>query len=348
MVGFGAVGQGSLPLILRHIDMKPEQITIVTANEFGKEDRRRIRRQVPRRTAHADNYVAILERVPRPGRFPGQRLVRRVQRRPDRVVPAARRALHRRLHRALARRPHRHLGARRPPLQLRLSRSRAGAAQQVPVRTDLRADARRQPGPGVAPGQAGAAQSRRGPRHEGQRRRSREGWGRLAAQLEVKVIHVSERDHQISQVRKQNGEFVNTWSSEAFCGESLQPAELGWGTHERNWPRDGREYGFGCGAAIYLDRPGRGHARALLGAGRGPVPRLADLARRGDLHPRLPHGARKRQSHLPADLPLRLPSLRRRRAVAAGIRRQRLALSAATSACCATKSTPASTNSACC
>ena len=42
----------------------------------------------------------------------------------------------------------------------------------------------------------------------------------------------------------------------AFCGESLQPAELGWGTHERNWPPDGREYGFGGGAAIYLDRPG--------------------------------------------------------------------------------------------
>jgi homospermidine synthase len=57
-------------------------------------------------------------------------------------------------------------------------------------------------------------------------------------------------------VRKSKDEFVNTWSSEAFCGESLQPAELGWGTHERNWPHDAREYGFGGGAAIYLDRPG--------------------------------------------------------------------------------------------
>jgi len=81
-------------------------------------------------------------------------------------------------------------------------------------------------------------------------------WNALSRALGVKVIHVSERDHQTSQVRKCNGEFVNTWSSEAFCGESLQPAELGWGTHERNWPADGREYGFGCGAAIYLDRPG--------------------------------------------------------------------------------------------
>ena len=83
----------------------------------------------------------------------------------------------------------------------------------------------------------------------------REDWARLAAKLEVKVIHIAERDHQSSPVRKCMDEFVNTWSSEAFCGESLQPAELGWGTHERNWPHDAREYGFGGGAAIYLTVP---------------------------------------------------------------------------------------------
>ena len=36
MVGFGSIGQGVLPLLLRHIDMKPEQITIVTAEERGQ------------------------------------------------------------------------------------------------------------------------------------------------------------------------------------------------------------------------------------------------------------------------------------------------------------------------
>ena len=30
-VGFGVVGQAVLPLLLRHIDISPEQITIVTA-----------------------------------------------------------------------------------------------------------------------------------------------------------------------------------------------------------------------------------------------------------------------------------------------------------------------------
>ena len=38
--------------------------------------------------------------------------------------------------------------------------------------------------------------------------------------------------------------------------KEAQPAELGWGTHERHFPKDGRRHDFGCGAAIYLLRPG--------------------------------------------------------------------------------------------
>jgi len=85
---------------------------------------------------------------------------------------------------------------------------------------------------------------------------SREEWAALARRLEVKVIHVAERDTQISPRRKQRDEFVNTWSVEAFVDEGLQPAELGWGTHERHWPADAKRHGFGSDAAIYLQRPG--------------------------------------------------------------------------------------------
>ena len=35
MVGFGSIGQGVLPLILRHIDMPAERITIITADARG-------------------------------------------------------------------------------------------------------------------------------------------------------------------------------------------------------------------------------------------------------------------------------------------------------------------------
>src|SRR5215212_6658346 len=37
IVGFGSIGQGVLPLLLRHIEMKPDQIVIVTAEPRGRE-----------------------------------------------------------------------------------------------------------------------------------------------------------------------------------------------------------------------------------------------------------------------------------------------------------------------
>ncbi|MBK6009491.1 homospermidine synthase [Ramlibacter ginsenosidimutans] len=83
-------------------------------------------------------------------------------------------------------------------------------------------------------------------------------WAALAQRLQIKVIHVAERDTQTTPQRRQRGEFVNTWSVDAFVDEGLQPAELGWGTHERHWPADAQRHGYGCDAAILLDRPGMG------------------------------------------------------------------------------------------
>ena len=85
---------------------------------------------------------------------------------------------------------------------------------------------------------------------------SREGWAALAHRLGVKVIHIAERDTQVADIAKSRGEFVNTWSVDGFVSEGCQPAELGWGTHEKSWPADARGHNFGSGAAIYLERPG--------------------------------------------------------------------------------------------
>lgn len=83
-----------------------------------------------------------------------------------------------------------------------------------------------------------------------------EDWAALAWGLGIKTIHIAERDTQIADRRKQRGEFVNTWSVNGFVAESLQPSELGWGSHERHWPADAARHGFGCDAGIYLGRPG--------------------------------------------------------------------------------------------
>lgn len=84
----------------------------------------------------------------------------------------------------------------------------------------------------------------------------RAGWSALARDLGIKVIHIAERDTQVASVPKQVGEFVNTWSIDGFVGEGLQPAELGWGTHERHFPADGGRHDEGPCCAIFLLRPG--------------------------------------------------------------------------------------------
>ena len=50
--------------------------------------------------------------------------------------------------------------------------------------------------------------------------------------------------------------FVNTWSIEGFLSEGMQPAELGWGAHEKWAPANAGFHKSGCGAAIYLNQPG--------------------------------------------------------------------------------------------
>lgn len=54
----------------------------------------------------------------------------------------------------------------------------------------------------------------------------------------TKVIHISERDMQITDKPKEPNEFVNTWSIEGLYEEGIAPAEMGWGTHEKKLPRN--------------------------------------------------------------------------------------------------------------
>jgi homospermidine synthase len=84
---------------------------------------------------------------------------------------------------------------------------------------------------------------------------AREDWGALARKLGVTVIQIAERDTQVSNNPKRHGEFVNTWSIDGFVDELQQPAELAIGLHEQNLPRRGRRHRPGS-ATMYLPRPG--------------------------------------------------------------------------------------------
>jgi homospermidine synthase len=83
----------------------------------------------------------------------------------------------------------------------------------------------------------------------------RAGWARLAQSIGIKGIHIAERDTQRARSPKKMNVFVNTWSVEGFLSEGMQPAELGWGTHEEWRPENSATLGPDA-QAIYLLQPG--------------------------------------------------------------------------------------------
>ncbi len=81
-------------------------------------------------------------------------------------------------------------------------------------------------------------------------------FNQLGRKLGVKVIHCSERDTQITDRPKEVGEFVNTWSVEGFREEGTTTAEMGWGTHEKELPELAFEHAEGPRNQICLARMG--------------------------------------------------------------------------------------------
>lgn len=67
----------------------------------------------------------------------------------------------------------------------------------------------------------------------------------IAKHLDLHTIHSSELDTQIAHNIKEDGTFYNTWSVHGLLEEGCEPAQAGWGTHERTLPEDGVIIGRG-------------------------------------------------------------------------------------------------------
>ena len=123
--------------------------------------------------------------------------------------------------------------------------------------------------------------------------KTREEWARLAQRLGVKGVHIAERDTQRAKSPKPRNVFVNTWSIEGFLSEGMQPAELGWGTHEKWTPPNAGFHKTGCGAAIYINQPGANtRVRSWTPTARGQFGFLV-THNEFDLDRRLLHGAQR-------------------------------------------------------
>lgn len=252
VVGFGSIGQGVLPLLLRHIEVDAGRITIITAEPRGHDVAAEYGICFIETALTRDNYRAVLEPRLWAGDFllnvsvdvSSVALIELCQERgalyldtciepwpggyTDPGLSPSARSNYALRESALA------LRGRYPhgPTAVLTHGANPGVVSHFVKRALL----------DLAPGDSVPA--------------SRPEWARLAERLGVKVIHIAERDTQVSAIPKDPGEFVNTWSIDGFVSEGSQPAELGWGTHERHFPADGRRHEFGSGAAIYLLRPG--------------------------------------------------------------------------------------------
>src|ERR1700748_2624417 len=61
MVGFGSIGQGVLPLILRHIGTSSDRITIVTAEDKGNSEAQEFGVKFVQKALTPENYRNVLE-----------------------------------------------------------------------------------------------------------------------------------------------------------------------------------------------------------------------------------------------------------------------------------------------
>ncbi len=255
IVGFGSIGQGVLPLILKHIDLDPRKITIVTAEERGHDVAREYGIRFVNEAVTRENIRRLLEPEIGAGDFllnvsvdvSSLALVELCREKnalyldtciepwpggyTDPALSPSRRSNYALREAALAMRqpgggPTAVLthGANPGLVSHFVKQALLNIAQDTGLKVDMP--------------------------------KSRGDWAALMATLGVKVIHIAERDTQVSHQPKAVGEFVNTWSIDGFVSEGCQPSELGWGVHEKTLPPDGRRHDFGSDCAIYLLRPG--------------------------------------------------------------------------------------------
>ncbi len=256
IVGFGSIGQGVLPLLLRHIDVAPSQISILTADEGGREVAESHGVAFAVTPLRRGNYLSVLDPLLAEGDF---LLNLSVDVSSIALVEFCRTKGALYLDTCIEPWIGQYTDASQPPSQ----RSNYALREKA-----MALKAKHEGGPtailthGANPGLVShfvkqalldiAADTKTAV----EKPQTREDWARLSARLGVKVIHIAERDTQVSPTPKRIGEFVNTWSVDGFVSEAASLAELGWGTHERHFPDDGHRHASGPGCAIYLTRPG--------------------------------------------------------------------------------------------
>lgn len=245
MLGFGSIGQAILPLLFKHFKIDPSQIHIVSKDNFGGNVAENYNVRIQKTAMTKDNYQELLSSILKPGDFLLNLSI---------GVATVDLIKYCHVNKIL------YLDAA----------SESWEERNVITNYALR-DAtlqHKKKGPtailthGANPGlvshflKQALWNMAKDNNWEGDLPQNAVEWAQLAHDLDIKTIHISEKDTQISSQMKKTDEFINTWSVDALISEALRPAELGWGSHERHWPSDANHHTFGSNCGIYLNQPG--------------------------------------------------------------------------------------------
>jgi len=261
MIGFGSIGKGTLPLIERHFDYDKQRMTVIDPNDADKHllDERGIR--FVNEAVTRKNYRDLLTPLLTEGDGQGFCVNLSVDTGSLDLIKLCR-----------------ELGVLyidtvvEPWLGFYFDESLSNADRtNYALRETVRKEKRKNPGGttavsccGANPGmvswfvkQALVDVAREvGLDFEEPAQDDRDGWAKLMKKAGVKGIHIAERDTQLAKAPKPMNVFWNTWSVEGFLSEGMQPAELGWGTHEKWMPKNANKHKKGHQSAIYLEQPG--------------------------------------------------------------------------------------------
>src|SRR3989344_9450458 len=240
IVGFGSIGQGVLPLILRHIGIEKKKIKIITAAPLGREIARKEGVAFEINPLRKHNYKKILDKELSAGDFllnlsvevSSIDLIKYCRERDilylDTVVEPW-------------------IGGYTDPSLTISQRSNYGLRETL-----LELKRKSGIGPtavschGANPGivshfvKQGLLNIAKKIGQPVDAPKTREGWAALMKKLGVKTVHIAEYDSQVAKEPKKIGRFENTWSVNGFHSEGIcQPSEMGWGTHEKQLPKGG-------------------------------------------------------------------------------------------------------------
>jgi homospermidine synthase len=230
-VGFGGIGPAVLPLILRHIDIKPEQILVIAANDNNRKLAEREGVKFEQFTLDEHNYQSYL----------GTRLSTGDVLLNLSVDVSSLDLIHL-CHKLgvsyMDTSIERWLSEKNTPAMLYERRKTV-----MKLRDQFKGGSTALICHGANPGfishlakQAILDIAKKEKGADCLVPQSKEDWGRLAKELGVVTMHVAERDSQFSSKARGPNEYVNTWSIDGFLEEASEFTGFSWGTHEEDLP----------------------------------------------------------------------------------------------------------------